>query len=536
MHAAPGLSLGSSASAPRQWQWFTDGDSPVPLLLPPLPSPDFYHQVLGFAPYALLPVPQRVLILDIGALWHAWIASAAGARVVAMTAEDRESIDLLNRLKTRQPAGIYPDGMALIRSSPRRYLAFAPCCYDIVMLTVDSPEAGMAATQENYSLTRQGLEAAYQKLSAGGLLVIEVQLHSIPRETLKLVSMLTDFLNTRERPPPEHTAIVRDWRTAVIMVGASALDSDASDRLRTWARQHQFDLVALSGLKSGEANRYHRLSQDYHGPVSALLSGSADTGQYLFDLSTATDDRPFFFRFFRWQSLHRWLQATGPMWRQHLDWGYLLGLCTLLVGTLLATALLILPFRLAFRPHQHRRRAITYFLAIGFGFMFVEIGLLQKLSLLLDGAAVSMSAVLAAMLAGAGTGSLCQQHWQPGSRVMFRVLVVVALSAVIAPQILEMLFNLGAGWSLTLRLGHVLLLIFLISLPMGFALPHAIGRLQNASSATIAWLWALNGFASVLGTLGAGLIAVHAGLTAVMILAACCYLGAALSLKNLELN
>jgi len=37
MHAAPGLSLRSTARAPRQWQLFTDGENPVPLILPPQP-------------------------------------------------------------------------------------------------------------------------------------------------------------------------------------------------------------------------------------------------------------------------------------------------------------------------------------------------------------------------------------------------------------------------------------------------------------------------------------------------------------------
>jgi len=359
---------------------------------------------------------------------------------------------------------------------------------------------------------------------------MDVQLHSIPRDTLKLVNTVATILSARGREPSRHVAVVRDWRSAVILVSRDPLGDAATTRLRDWARDNSFDAVVLPGLDPAETNRYHHREPGYHEPVKAILSGHAAADRYLFDITPATADRPFFFRFFRWQSLPQWLETTGSLWRQHLDWGYLLGLGTLLAGVALATALLMLPALATHRRPPARAAAPAYFLAIGLGFMFVEIDMLHKATLLLDDTAVSMGAVLTAMLAGAGFGSLWQQRWQPtaGARwLLFTLLILLILCAVPA---LELLFRLAADWPLALRLSAVILLIAAISVPLGAPLPLALRRLQAAPRATIAWAWAVNGFASVLGTLAAGLIAAHAGFTLLMLCAGACYLAAAVLL------
>lgn len=524
MHAAPGLSLGSKHRAPRQWQWFSDGDTPVPLLRTPTPPPDLFRAVLGYAPYHLTSDIKRVSILDAKALWHTWVAAAAGAENIALITADAEIIEFLTRLKRREPDGIYPNGLTLLHAAPRRYLSAETSSRDLIVLAVHSPEAGIAATQENYLLTWQAFTQAFKRLSADGVLAIEVALHSIPRDTLRLVAMVTDVLRHHGLNSADHVAVLRDWRTALVMVRHSAIDAKAATQLGHWATAHQFDRVALPGLAAADSNRFHHLEESYFEPVQALLSNSARLRDYLFGLSPPTDNQPFFFRFFRWQSVAQW--TDNSLWRQHLDWGYLLALCALVVGTLTAVFLLTLP-RLFGERAVHPRWAQAYFLGIGLGFMLAEIALLHKAALLLDATALSMSAVLAAMLAGAGLGSYWQQMRPPSNRAMIRLFIVIAVLVLLILPLLDALFELSAPWPLPLRTSLVVGLIAAMSLPMGIPLPQAIVRLQNAPPATIARMWAINGFASVVASLGAGLIAIHIGLFAVMVFAALCYLVAA---------
>ncbi|NHN36248.1 hypothetical protein G8764_02955 [Pseudomaricurvus alcaniphilus] len=535
LHDAPGLSLSSSYQAPRQWQLLSNGDNPVPLLLAPLPPAQFYQQLLGYAPYVLRPGAERALQLEVDTLWQSWISAGAGVRSLHMVCANGEVIALLRELRQRQGGGIYPAALELQQIAPRRYLAAAGPGFDVIALAVASPEAGMAATQENYLLTREGLGAAFDRLQPGGVLAIDLQLHSLPRELLKLVNTVAAILQQRQLPATDHLAIVRDWRNAVLLVSSTAIDAAGRARLRSWSQQHQFDLAALPGLAEEDSNRFHQLSENYYQPLQRLLAGaSLNDGEHesLFELRPATDKRPFFFHFMRWSTLAQWLHSGDDFWRAQLDWGYLLAFAALFVGAVLAIGLLLLPLWLGRRRSLPPYRVAGYFAAIGLGFMFVEIGLLQQATLLLDATAVSMSAVLAALLTGAGCGSLLQQRWHPSDRVVRRLLVAVALLAPLTLPLLQGLFGLAAQWPLAGRVLLAVLPLLLLAVLMGFALPHGLARLAAAPAASIAWVWALNGFSSVLGAVGASLIAVHWGLPALILVASGCYLGATLALAQ----
>jgi hypothetical protein len=56
--------------------------------------------------------------------------------------------------------------------------------------------------------------------------------------------------------------------------------------------------------------------------------------------------------------------------------------------------------------------------------------------------------------------------------------------------------------------------------------PTAIRRLGQATPALVPWCWAINGFASVVATVGASLLAMEIGFRMVACLAAAAYLAA----------
>ena len=534
MHDAPGLSLGSGFRAPPQWQLFFNGDSPVPLLLSAPAQPAFYRDLLGYAAFVLRSeTPQRVLLLESDSLWYAWLAQAAGSGSVLLTATDAALPELLRELREPRGEGIYPAELALQTVSPRRFLAATVANFDLLVLSVSAPEAGMAATQENYLLTTEGQSAAFDRLDEGGVLLVDLQLHSMPRELLRLVATAVQVLQARGLPAGQHIAVLRDWRNAVLMVTKRPISPQQATRLRDWAGDKRFDLAALPGLTSADSNRFHHLGEPYYQPLQSLLRGEAPESAR-FDWRPASDNRPFFYSFSRWNAWSDW-RSEGPMfWRMHMDWGYLLAVVALINGLLLAGLLLMLPIVAGGRvPGISRppRWAVTYFAAIGLGFMLVEIGVLLQVPLLLDATAVSLSVVLAAMLVGAGSGSYLQQVWRPPDAVTGRLLLLVAVMLPGLLPVTRTLLPLAADWSLAGRLLIVALPAGLLALPMGFALPHAMARLASADPGCRAWVWALNGFASVIGAVAAGLIAVHAGLWVLMLIAAGCYLLAATALR-----
>ena len=106
--------------------------------------------------------------------------------------------------------------------------------------------------------------------------------------------------------------------------------------------------------------------------------------EYLFDVAAPSDDRPYFSHFFRWRSLpvlRRQLQGRS---RAFLEVGYLLLVAALVQTALLAVGLIVLPLApgiRSLRTVKGRLVTLSYFLMLGAGFMLLEMGFLQKLSL-----------------------------------------------------------------------------------------------------------------------------------------------------------
>src|SRR5205085_2586700 len=134
------------------------------------------------------------------------------------------------------------------------------------------------------------------------------------------------------------------------------------------------------------------------------------------DLTPPTDDRPFFFN----------QLPLARAWTEALDWqlynrtgvkaGNLLASVTLLIILVLATLFVIIVILVPLRPAiraASARLAIAgsaYFVCLGLGFMFVEIGLLQRLSLFLGHPVYSLSIVLFGLVLATGIGSFLSER------------------------------------------------------------------------------------------------------------------------------
>src|SRR5262249_38655039 len=70
---------------------------------------------------------------------------------------------------------------------------------------------------------------------------------------------------------------------------------------------------------------------------------SAFLADYRFDIWPATDDRPFFFRFFKWSLLPQLLALHGQGGLVYVDAGYLVVVLALLQAIAASTILILLP-------------------------------------------------------------------------------------------------------------------------------------------------------------------------------------------------
>jgi hypothetical protein len=273
-------------------------------------------------------------------------------------------------------------------------------------------------------------------------------------------------------------------------------------------------------------------------------------GRYKFDVSPATDDRPFFFDFFKWQALPELLERRTVGGAALLDWGYLILLATLAQALILSLVLILAPLRFlgaSSAPPTDRWRVAVYFLAIGLAFLFVEIASIQRFILFLSHPVYAVAVVLCGFLVFAGLGSGMSPQlsaWLASrsasatrSRVWPRVgpldlavggIMVVAL---IYLFILPPLFRLLVALPDAPKIVITLLLIAPLAFAMGMPFPLALSRVSARAPALVPWAWGINGCASVLSAVLATLLAMNVGFTQVTLIAIALYLVAAATLR-----
>ena len=231
----------------------------------------------------------------------------------------------------------------------------------------------------------------------------------------------------------------------------------------------------------------------------------------------ATDDRPFFF-------------ANDP--GTSVPVAYLILFGALVPAAVLSWGLLLLPLRKAMGPALTTplgRRTTVQALAVGFGFIAAEIVLLQRLTLFLGQPALALALGLAALLVGAAVGSAASGNSRLNVGRAALASAIIVLTAVV---LIDHLTTATLSWPLMARAAVACVASMAIGLPLGSVFPTVIASAGVRDDGLVSWAWAVNGAASVVGSILAVAAALVLGFTAVGVLAAACYLVAALSVTT----
>ena len=380
--------------------------------------------------------------------------------------------------------------------------------------------------------TVEAIADYYARLAPGGLLALTRWVKEPPREGPRLFATAVAALRTLGIDPGKRLAVIRGWQTSTLLVSNGDLSVADIGRLRAFCEKRGFDPVWFPGIGLDEVNRNHRVPRPWQYEAAVALLGN-DAGQFLadykFHIEPATDDRPYFFHFFRWALLPELIALRGQGGLTLLDTGYLVLVGTLAVAAPLSLVLVLAPLAaLGRRPgNRSRLRPGIYFLSLGLAFLFVEIACMQRYGLFVGQPLFATVAVLSGFLVFAGAGSLVASRlrdharalrWVSGGIVLMLLLQVAALPP--PPGIVD---------SMTARVVLTLTLTAPLAFLMGMPFPLGLSRLAAESPAFIPWAWGINGCASVLSALLAGLLAVHFGFAAVLLMAAGLYAVAALT-------
>ena len=210
----------------------------------------------------------------------------------------------------------------------------------------------------------------------------------------------------------------------------------------------------------------------------------------------------------------------------------------LLLGVALATVLVSIAASLYIRRAEGsgmEPAAILYFSLLGIGFMLVEIVLTQKLVLYLGYPVLTLSGILFSLLLGGGLGSRFSQRWpvEAVRRPAMMAAFGVAAGSLLLLVILPALINGTLGWDIRLRCALTMAFLAPLGFLMGMPFPSGLRILGARTPALIPWMWGVNGLTSVIGSVGAMVLAKLAGFTNVLIVGAALYALAAVVVAGL---
>ena len=541
---APGLSLNATSEPPPQLGIFVDGDGPNALTrfdgrTEPLGYLDYLTSAL---PYHLLERP-RVLVLGAGAGADVLQAIYHRARAIDAVELNAQLIALVQEDFADYSGKPYsaPAVRAHVAEA-RGYVAARADRYDLIQVALldafGASSAGLHALAESYLYTVEALDEYVAHLDSGGLLAVTRWVNLPPRDVLKLFGTAVLALERRGvADPGRQLALIRGWKTATLLVKNSAFTSAEIAALKQFCRARSFDVAYYPGIEANETNRYNILQERYFYDGALALLGPARRGffdDYKFNIVPATDDRPYFFHYFKWSTLPELLALKGRGGLPLLDWGYPVLIATLIQAVGASLVLILLPLWLSSRGSTEgdaagwsRRRIVVYFTAIGFAFMFIEIAFIQKFLLFLSHPLYAVAVVLCAFLIFAGLGSRYsgRARTNGSASTARRVAVPVAAIAVFASLYLvglPALFRALMSLPDAIKIAVSMALIAPLAFAMGMPFPLGLARVARHRP-HVPWAWGINACASVVAAIAATLVAIHAGFVAVVLSAIVLY-------------
>jgi hypothetical protein len=506
-------------------------------------TPDGLKPYAGQArsyPFRVLPPKPRVAIIG-SAGGHEILTSLAwNAAHVTGVELNPVTISLLTR-HFRNFTGrldAVPE-VSLVNAEGRTYLARHPGEYDLVWFVAPDSYAAMnAATagayvlSESYLYTAEMVIDALHALAPGGIVCTqfgEGRFERKPNRTARyLVTVREGLRRLGIADPSRHVLVATTpgfvFTTATILVKATPFSDDEVARFA--------DAVASD---AGSRVRYSWREPEGPNPATTVMRLDADDlrrwlHDYPFDLSPVTDDAPFFWHFVRFRDAFRAAEPTTSAVVFEDGLGERLLGVLLVVVTLFGATFLLAP--LAFRratwaAMPWKGHAALYFAALGAGFMFLEVTLIQRFTLFLGYPTYSLTVTLCVLLLSTGVGSALSGRSGLGHRGALAARgVLLAVLVAVYQLVLPALLQRGLGWPLAARVAVTALALAPLGVCLGTFMPlglRTVATLSPEREAYVAWAWAVNGFASVVSSVLATILAMTIGFRAVMLVALAVY-------------
>ncbi len=214
--------------------------------------------------------------------------------------------------------------------------------------------------------------------------------------------------------------MARDELGFTTLVSKRPYQSDTAEKFSEACREMSWETEWFPGIKPERTNKTHVLAGPantsiswYHHAMMQLLSSEREHffREWIANVRPATDDSPFFYDFFRLQSISKLRDAFGPVWPARAEMGFLVLILSACFTITVAALLLPGPIWLLRREEKSSPRiwiifVIIFFSALGTGFMFIEMSFIQMFTRFLGDPVIAAALVVGGLLFFAGAGSM----------------------------------------------------------------------------------------------------------------------------------
>ncbi len=497
---------------------------------------DYARALLGALPYQLHP-HAHVLMIGSGGGFRVREALALGASSIDVLEPDpviRGAV--LNGLGGAPALPVDPR-VTVWDDGPLSLRRFTPG-YDVVDISsdfLDQADANQAA------FTKQAFAADYRMLAPGGMFSVPVSIRDFPAYGLRVMNSIRAGLAARHvADPAAYMAVYRSAWNVRILVSREPWTPAQIAALLKFCDDRSFDVVYYKGFDylAARANIYNDLPPVSFGTgevdnsispndalaneASVLMTGGKAPSAKDFDLRPVGVDRPAYYSLLKLSHLATVLKRLEILPQAEI--AQLINVAVLLQAGLFAALVLCVPF---FAKTPKGRAAVAKlprvicFSALGLGFLFIEIVLIDRASLYLNDRTLGFALVLTAMLIFSGLGSLMAERLPRFGLVA--VASAIAVWCVVAAWQEQDVLLMTQDWPLYARISLLMAVIAPISLLLGMPFPLLLSRSGVTGTWFLPWAWGLNGAMSVVATPLANLLALQFGFKAVLLCAGLMY-------------
>jgi len=434
-------------------------------------------------------------------------------------------------------------GVNLVVGEARNWLERTQERFDLIQISLidtwAATASGAYALSENTVYTVEAWSTFLSRLKPGGILSVSRWYRpAAPEEAYRLTALAQEALVAGgQKEPQKCVAVVANSRQAAgmpgiatVLVSPAPLSGEDCVKIEEMAQKCGFRVLYSPA----------RVQQPF---LTLLNPGDSRQWQesYSFDISSPTDNRPFFFfivrpgdlfKFWNWQNIWATAQASGH------TFNYVAILILGLLGLALvaaAAAITLLPLYLREGRRVWQKGDMTpavYFAAIGLAFMLVEIAIMQRAGIILGHPVYGLVVTLFSLLLGSGVGSLLASELPGRPREKARLFLLGAVGATFVVILaLPGIASLLRAAPQPVRIAAVAGLVFAVGLFMGTPFPMGLEAARaRGREDLLPWFWGVNGVCSVLGAFLATVSSIFAGVMVTGLLGVLGYAAACLAL------